>query len=122
MAELNAEELLREYNADDIIKGEGSLERFFQDYPKVRDYRCFYVNFYKNGVTMMANLPFNRQVIFEYQLEYRDGIPNSTKIEDLKYYKPNIKVYRMREDYNKVKNASYKNELKLLKEKYNIKD
>lgn len=122
MTELFEVELLKEYDSDTYIKGVGSLERFFNDYPKARELRCFYANFYKNYVTMVTHLPFNRKVIFEYHLEYRDGIPSSTKIENLKYDKPNIKVYRMQEDYQKVKNASYLNELKLLKEKYNIKD
>lgn len=122
MSELCSQELLQEYKYNDNINGFGSLERFFKDYPKAKTLRCFYSSFYKDEVTMIANLPFNRQVIFEYKIEYKDGIPTSTKIENLKYNKPNIKVYRMQEDYQKVKNASYLNELKLLKEKYNIKD
>ena len=122
MSELFEVEVLKEYDNDTYIKGFGSLELFFQDYPKAREMKCFYENFYKDYVIMIAYLPFNRKVTFEYHLEHRDGISFSRNIADLKYYKPDIKVLRMQEGYQKVKNANYLNELKLLKEKYGIKN
>lgn len=115
-------ELIKEYSRNTTIEGYGSLELFFKDYPVAKDLRCFYENFYKDYVTMFVNLPFNRKATFEFKVEYKCGIAQSTIISTLRSDRPTIKVYRMTDDYSKAKSAAYLNELKLLKEKYNIKD
>lgn len=116
------ETLVKQYDTDTYVNGRGSLELFFKDYPIARDKRCFYENFYKDYVTMFVNLPFNRKASFEYKVEYKCGVPSSQLISSLQYDNPTIKVYKMSDDYSKAKSAAYLNELKLLKEKYNIKD
>lgn len=120
--ELFVKELVREYKACDIIDNMKSLERFKKDYNLSGTERCFYRDFYKNGVTMFIHLPFNRKAVLEYQLEYRDGIPSSTELNNLKYYNLNVKVYAMEPEYRNVKTARFRDELKLLKMKYDIKE
>lgn len=116
------EQLIKQYDNDTYINGKGSLELFFEDYPNARNLRCFYENFYKDYVTMFVNLPFNRKVTFEYKIEYKCGISQSTLISSLQYDEPTIMVYKMSDEYSKAKSAAYKNELTLLKQKYNIKE
>lgn len=119
---LFVKELVGEYNSYDIIDNMKSLERFKKDYGLSGTERCFYQDFYKNGVTMFMHLAFNRKAVIEYQLEYRDVIPSSTELNDLSYNKLNIKVYVMKSEYRNVKTAKYRDELKLLKMKYDIKE
>lgn len=122
MESIFEETLVKQYDNDTYTNGRGSLELFFEDYPGARDKRCFYENFYKDYVTMFVNLPFNFKATFEYKIEYKCGISQSTLISLLQYDAPTIKVYKMNDGYSQAKSAAYKNELKLLKEKYNIKE
>ena len=108
---------------EELIHNFDSLIDFKKTYNLNGTERCFYYNFYKNEVTLFMHLPFNRKAFLEFSLEYRDGISQSTEIDNLSYNSNmRIKVFRMTSDYRNAKTAAYRNELKLLKEKYDIKD
>lgn len=108
---------------EELIHDFDSLIDFKKMYNLTGTERCFHFNFYKNEVTMFMHLPYNRKAFLEFSLEYRDGISQSTEIDNLRYNSNmRIKVFRMISDYRNAKNAAYRNELKLLKEKYDIKD
>lgn len=119
MTELFVEELIDIYVSNE---NESALDRFYLDYPACKKARCFYRHCYNGIITMFINLPFNRQARFEYTLEQDYCIPTSMSLENMNFNNLTIKVYKMGDDYKNVKHASFMNELKMLKEKYNIKD
>lgn len=67
-------------------------------------------------------LKYNRKAVFEFKLEYRDGISQVKDLTELSYCNADIKVYRLQEGYSKIIQANYLRELKQLQEKYGIKD
>ena len=109
---------------EEVIKEYNNIEDFLNEYSGCKDKQCFLNTYYKNDVTRFINLPFNRKVIIEYKLKHQNDysayyvtIENIDYDEDAKF---NIKVIKMEQAYSKIKTLKYKNELKILKEKYNI--
>ena len=61
----------------------------------------------------------------EYEIKDHRIIHNYVTLKNIdynEYAKFNIKVIKMEQGYSKIKILKYKNELKILKEKYNIKE
>ena len=116
--------LLKHFESDTTIKGLGSYSLFLNEFKSIiaPAQKIFYESFYKDYVIYYCYLKYNRKAVFEYKLEYRDGISLQQSLDNIKYNQPDIKVYQLPEDYSKIKQANYKNELKILKEKYNIKE
>ena len=110
---------------EEVIKEYNNIKDFLNEYPNCEDKKCFLDTYYKNEVTRFINLPFNRKVIIKYELKYQNDYSYSITIENIdynEYAKFNIKVIKMEQGYSKIKTLKYKNELKILKEKYNIKE
>lgn len=111
---------------EEVIKEYDNTEEFLKDYPECKDKPCFLDTVYHNEVTRFINLSFNRKIIIEYKLKYATDLSNYITFKNIEHIDEcinfNIKIIKMEQGYSKIKSAKYKNELKILKEKYNIED
>ena len=119
-------ELIKHYQSDEVINELDSYSRFIEENllysESTSTQKIYYDSFYKDYVIYFCFLKYNRKAVFEFKLEYRDGISQVKDLTDLSYCNADIKVYRLQEGYSKIKQANYLRELKQLQEKYGIKD
>jgi hypothetical protein len=117
----------KEYVVEDIdhmtylSSNDSVVELALKYFPELNKITYFYNDFYKNGVTYVGYTK-KYKIELEGHLEYRSGINQTIKIEDVRHFDSKLGVtikvtYLKKEEMEQLK-KEYLNELQLVNEKY----